>query len=176
VLPPTPVWQTYVYHTTAEVMLTHLPQFCNAFFSQVPPAWQRAWAAWRTLSPTSLARIRRSLQAASRTPRRLHTPTLRATRTGPPTQRPAAHTRWTPHAVSVCNPPASTRHDPPHVVILAAAYLPAPEYSAALLPRSTGRGTFDVACFGEKRPRVLGRSAPCFGEKIPMITHYYRKD
>jgi len=122
-------------------MLPYLPQFCNALLSQGTPAWQTAWAAWHTLRPTRLAYLQRSLHHAHRTPRRLSTPLLHVTRTSPPTQRSAACTWWTPQVVSLWGPPASTRHYPPHVLVLAAVYLHAPEYSAALIPRSTGRGT-----------------------------------
>ena len=110
--------QTYIHHTTVELMLTHLPHFCNAFFSQVPPTWQRAWATWCTRSPARLARIRRLLQAAYRTPRCLSTPLLYVTRTHPPTQHSAARTWWTPRSIGLLDDQTCARRHPPHALAL----------------------------------------------------------
>ena len=86
-------------------MLPYCQQFCNIFPTSSPSVWQRAWATWRPLSPTSRARIRRWLQTACRTPRRLSVrrPLLHVTRTHPPTPHAAARTWWTPRSVSVCH-------------------------------------------------------------------------
>jgi len=55
-------------------MLPYSQQFCKAFLTQVFPAWQAAWAAWRTLRPRRPAHCQRSLHCASPTPRRLASP------------------------------------------------------------------------------------------------------
>jgi hypothetical protein len=114
-------------------MLPYCQQFCKIFPASSPAVWQRAWAAWCTLSPASLAHIRRSLKAASRTPRRLSTPLLYVTRTHPPTSRSAARAWWTPRSVNLLNEHARTQHHPPHALALDAGYLHAPECSAAVV-------------------------------------------
>jgi hypothetical protein len=64
-------------------MLLYCQQFCKIFPASSPSVSQRAWTAWRSLSPASRARIRRWLQTACRTPRRLSVrrPLLYVTRT-----------------------------------------------------------------------------------------------
>ncbi len=195
-------------------MLTHCQQFFNSFSASATPTWQTAWAAWRTSRPLRLARIRRLRQAACRTPRRLSTPFLHATCTSLPRPYSAARTWWTPRVgssirrhqrhvlalaatkhVAACigrtplalrfiNDNTSTRLSPPHVLVLAAAYVYAPGVCRSTAPPEHRAGYAwcpvfwgDVPpCFGETRPRVLGRRAPCFGETIITTSHCYRKD
>ena len=170
-------------------MLPHFEQFGNHSFSACStPAWRGPATVWQRYRYrrllmvvarsvrylASLARIRRPLQAG-RTPIPLSTTQPYVTRTYSPMQHAAACMWWTPLALSFFNDEASTRRQQLHVLVLAAAYSHAPEYSAVLIPRSTGRGTFGVPWFGEKHPRGLGRSTPVvwgeappwFGEKHP---------
>src|SRR6266436_2801922 len=139
-------------------MLTYCQQFCNAFLASSPPRWQKAWATWRTLSPASLACIRRSLQAACRTPRRLPTPLLHVARTYPPTQHSATRMWWTLQSVSPPDNHASTRRHQPHVLAVP-AYLRVPDCSAAIAPEH--RGVVRLVCRGLGRHalRGLGRHA-----------------
>src|SRR5438552_1378561 len=114
-------------------MLLYFQQFCNIFSASSPPACQGSCAAWRMRRPLRLARIRRALQAASRTPRRLFTPPLHVTRTDPPTSRSAARAWSTPRCGNLLNDYARTQHHPPHALALDAGYLSAPECSAAVV-------------------------------------------
>ena len=116
-------------------MLPYCQQFCNAFPASSPSVWQRAWAAWRMLSPTSLARIRRLLQTACRTPRRLSVrrPLLYGTRTHPPTQHSAARTWWTPRSVSLLDDHTCPRRQPPHVLAKAVVCLGASDCFAVIV-------------------------------------------
>jgi len=167
-------------------MLPYCQQFCNSFPASSPSVWQRAWAAWRPLSPTSLARIRRLLQTACRTPRRLSTPHLHVARTYPPTQHSATRMWWTLQSVSPPDNHASTRRHQPHVLAVP-AYLRVPDCSAAIAPEH--RGVVRLACRGlgrrppwfEETPSVvwgdalrgLRRRPPWFEETIIMITYCY---
>jgi len=114
-------------------MLPYCQQFCNVFPASPTHAWQRAWAAWRPLSPASLTSIQPSLQAVSRTPLRLPTPLLYVTRTHPPTPHAAARTWWTPRSISLLDDYASMPCHQPHVLALGAVYLYAPEGSAVII-------------------------------------------
>jgi hypothetical protein len=153
--------QTYVHHTTVELMLTHLPQFCNAFFFQVLPTWQRAWATWCTRSPARLARIRRLLQAACRTPRCLPTPLLYVTRTHPPTQHSAACTWWTPRSISLLDDQTCTRRYQPHVLAKAAVCLSAPDRFAVIVLEHK-RVVHFMLCTYWREPRVPTGESPVY--------------
>jgi len=84
-------------------MLPYCQQFCNAFPASSPSVWQRVWATRRPLSPTSLAHIRRLLQMACRTPRRLSVRRLLLYVTRTPPQRSAPlHARGGPRGLSAC--------------------------------------------------------------------------
>ncbi len=167
-------------------MLTHCQQFFNSFSASATPTWQTAWAAWRTSRPLRLARIRRLRQAACRTPRRTwwtprvgssirrhqrHVLALAATK------HVAACIGRTPLALRFINDNTSTRLSPPHVLVLAAAYVYAPGVCRSTAPPEHRAGYAwcpvfwgDVPpCFGETCPRVLGRRAPCFGETCPRV-------
>ncbi len=181
VLAPDPRGQTSAHHTMVGVMLPHWALVRNSLHRYLTPATQGVWVAWQYCPGRSRhvavawsvlwlarpARIWRPLQAACRTPMPLSMALLHVTPCILPTQCAAAYTYWTPQAVSLCKLLASTRHDPPPVLVLAAAYGHAPEYSTARLPGSTGRGTFGVAWFGEKHPRGLGRSTPVVWGEAP---------
>ena len=132
-------------------MLPYWPQFCNIFLVSSPPAWQgpradwwrrgrprRVAVTWRALGLTGPLRIRLSLCATCRTHAHLSVPHPHVTRTAPPTQRSAAHTRWISQAVSLCNPPASTRHYPPHVLAKATVCLGTSDCSVAIVSEPTG--------------------------------------
>ncbi len=151
-------------------MLPYYQQFCKIFPASSPPAWQRSWAAWRPLSPTSLARLRRWLQTACRTPRRpsVRRPLLHVTRTYPPTQRSTAHTWWTPRSVSLLDIHPCTRRHPPHVLAKAAVYLGATDGFTVIIPEPTGvvRSVWRVptgetpSYLRERHPRTYGRDKP----------------
>src|SRR5262249_26726079 len=159
-------------------MLTHCQQFFNGFPASSTPTWQRA-RAWHTRRPVRFARIRRVLQAACRTPRRLSTPFLHTTCTSLPRPHSAVRMWWTPPAVSVCHHHANTRRHQRHVLVLAVAYLHIPECSIAIQSRSWGRETRMrtygrntrvpageiPAYLGEKFPRTYGRSPAYLREK-----------
>ena len=122
-------------------MLPYCQQFCNAFPASSPSVWQRVWATRRPLSPTSLAHIRRLLQMACRTPRRLSVRRLLlyVTRTPPPTQCSAARTWWTPRSVSLRDDYASGQcHQP----VMAAAYRVAYLLETARVPTGDGPRTY----------------------------------
>jgi len=114
-------------------MLPYCQQFCNIFPTSSPSVWQRAWTAWRPLSPASRARSRRLLQTACRTPRRLSTPLLYVTRTHPPTPHAAARPWWTPRSVSRRDDHPCPRRQPPPALARAAAYLSPPACFAVLV-------------------------------------------
>ena len=153
-------------------MLTHCQQFFNGFPASATPTWQRA-RAWHTRRPVRFARLRRLLQAACRTPRRLSTPFLHATSTSLPRPHSAVRMWWTPPAVSVCHHHANTRRHQRHVLVLAVAYLHVPECSIATQPRSWGRET-RVRTYGRNTrvptgevPRTYGRNTRVPTGEVP---------
>jgi hypothetical protein len=187
-------------------MLTHCQQFFNYFSASATPPWQTT-RAWRTRRPWRPTHIWRACQAASRTPHCLPTPALGVTYMDLPRPRSAAHTWWTPRVVSsirrhqrhvlalaatkhvaACigrtppalrfiNDDASTRLSPPHVLILAAAYVHAPGVCRSTAPpeHRAGYAWCPVfwgdapPCFGETRPVFWGDAPPCFGETRPVF-------
>jgi len=163
-------------------MLPYWPQFCNIFLVSSPPAWQgpradwwrrgrprRVAVTWRALGLTGPLRIRLSLCATCRTHAHLSVPHPHVTRTAPPTQRSAAHTRWISQAVSLCNPPASTRH-------LSAARSRQSDCVSRylrLLRRNRlgahGHSAFGVACTYGRRPVYLRETPPCTYGRRPRV-------
>jgi len=149
-------------------MLLYFQQFCKRFPASSPPVWPTSCAAWRTLSPASLAHIRRALQATCRTPRRLHTPPLHVTRTDPPPPRSAARTWWTPRSVNLLNAQARTRPHQPHMHAMAVVCLGAPACSGVRVTKQRGSvpglwcvPTGEIPVYlREKSPCTYGRS-PC---------------
>jgi hypothetical protein len=139
-------------------MLPYCQQFCNAFPASSPSVWQRSWDTWRPLSPTSLARIRRLLQTACRTPRRLSVrrPLLYVTRTHPPTPHSAARTWWTPRSVSLLDDHTCPRRQQPHVLAEAAVCLGAPDCFAVIVLEHKS-GCVWLAYLWETPPCTCGR-------------------
>jgi hypothetical protein len=149
-------------------MLPYCQQFCNIFPASSPSVWQKAWTAWRPLSPASLARIRRWLQTACRTPRPLSTPLLYVTRTHPPTPHSATRTWWTPRSVSLLDTHPCTRRHPPHVLAKAAGCLGAPDgFAVIVLERMLVVHVVLRTCW--RSPLYLLEKRPCTYWRSPLV-------
>ena len=156
-------------------MLLYCQQFCKIFPVSSPSVWQRTWAAWRPLSPTSRARIRLSLYATCHTLARLSAPHPHVTHTYPPIQRSVVRPWWLSRSVSLFNHDTGIRHHQPHVRARTIACLGALDHSVtfsrifsehrdivSLLWRTCESLPLVLwgdapSYFGETPPRTLGR-------------------